>query len=57
MEGIKTFCGAKHAKNQDQGDFWYYFKYILEIIGGGLKNKYISGIIGGQIKIFSERLL
>ena len=25
--------------------------------GGGLKNKYISGIIGGQIKIFSERLL
>ena len=26
---------AKHAKNQEQGNFVYGFKYILNIVGGG----------------------
>ena len=37
IEEAKTFWGkgAKHAENQEQGDFWYDFKYILEITFGG----------------------
>ena len=37
IEWAKAFLGAKDAINQEQGDFWYDFKNILEIIGGGLK--------------------
>ena len=34
IEGAETICGAKHTKYQEQGNFLYGFKYILEISGG-----------------------